>query len=178
MMASALPGRSDRSEQLNGRPLRSALLAVIVLGLLLSGVVAGGCTTTTHVLEGSSALWPAPILGVVVDRTMQIVHIVPGSAAEQDGLLVGDVLASVAGTPVSTPAQARDLALREIQEQSRPPTPGQTPRVDRRPILLGVRRNGQVVVLAVTPRPPGAPPASTVRSLATPTPVPFEMTYF
>lgn len=104
------------------------------------------------------ALEPAPVLGVVVNRKMQVVYVEKGGAADKGGLQEGDILKIVNSKSVSQPNAARE-AFYSINSS--------------RKSTLIILRGGQEITLEIRP----APPPSRAGQ-ATPTPVPQDMTYF
>ena len=48
------------------------------------------------------ALYPEPVLGIVIDSDGKILHVEPGSAAERAGLVSGDILISIDSISVNS----------------------------------------------------------------------------
>lgn len=123
-------------------------------------------TDTTDVNPGDDetpvaifASYPAAVLGIVVAETGEIVYVEPGSAAEQAGLLAGDILEVI-----------NDISVVANRENVRSIIRG-TPK--DQVLVLRLKRNGKAMMLNVTPTPPIPRPG-----MATPTPVLFPLDYF
>lgn len=104
------------------------------------------------------ALEPAPVLGIVVDRNMQVVHVEKGSAAEKGGIKKGDILKGVNSKIVTQPNAARE-AFYSINSSQKS--------------RLVILRDGKELTLEIRPAAP-----ATNAGQQTPTPVPQDMTYF
>lgn len=104
------------------------------------------------------ALEPAPVLGIVVDRKMQVVHVEKGGAAEKGGIKKGDILKEVNSKNVTQPNAARE-AFYSINSSQKS--------------KLVILRDGKVITLEIRPAAPAANSGQ-----RTPTPVPQDMTYF
>lgn len=104
--------------------------------------------------KGAPGSYPAPALGVTIDGNFQVLDIKKGSAAEQAGIQIGDVLLSLNGKT--------DLPLGEWNEIHARMEVGQEYEVT-------VQRGDETITLTVIARrdPPAAIPPGT-----TPTPIP------
>lgn len=101
---------------------------------------------------------PAPVLGVVVDTQMIVLHVEPGSAAAIAAVQIGDVLETLDGISIAASIAQVKARIREAQPN--------------RPLSLKLRRGGQLVQVDIVPMPP-RPQAGQ----ATPTPVVDPNTY-
>ena len=106
----------------------------------------------------------APQLGIVLDKNMLIVEVVPGSAAEQAGLHTEDVLEALDNTTVTSPTDAMQVTRQAIARLGTP-APEQT-------LSLAFRRGQTHTSIQVRPAPPKDRPGQ-----ATPTPVPSDYDY-
>ena len=85
---------------------------LVLLGLLLVGILALGPIATLAQGPTESPPAPPPRLGVVVspaDSGLRVERVLPGSPAEEAGVLEGDVIAAANGSPVPNPAQLREM---------------------------------------------------------------------
>lgn len=103
-----------------------------------------------------TALYGAPVLGIVSDTQLQIRDIEPGSAAEQAGLQRGDVIVALGQQVTTSPEQLRRAMIALAQQQA---------------AEITFRRDGAERRVRITPTAPRP-------SSATPTPVPVNMYYF
>lgn len=98
--------------------MKRPIASLLVLALIGCGVTACGSAqtppqsafpgATIATLAGEAAA--APVLGVVIDDTNRILHVEPGSAADQAGFHINDILVSVDGVSFqSQQAQAKEL---------------------------------------------------------------------
>ncbi len=103
-------------------------------------------------------LEPAPVLGIVVDRNMQIVYVEKGSATEKGGIKKGDILKGLNSKSVTQPNAAREAfySLNPSQKSK-----------------LVILRDGKEMTLEIRPAKPIARAGQ-----AMPTPAPPEMTSF
>ena len=63
------------------------------------------------------ALYPEPVLGIVIDSDGKILHVEPGSAAERAGLVSGDILISIDSISVNSERdKVRDLIRSNTEE--------------------------------------------------------------
>lgn len=104
------------------------------------------------------ALAPGPTLGVVIDRSMRVVDIESGSAAEKAGIQRGDVIEALDNSPLASPADAARLIRQSSIGQG---------------VAVTLRRGSQALTVRVimeqrTPHP----------NQPTPTPVPSTEQYF
>src|SRR5687768_8362866 len=114
--------------------------------LVASGLVMSAMLSCA--LQGD---YPAPALGVVVDRTRTVVAVLPDGAGEKAGVQVGDVLEALNGTPLARIAEWRTEVSRIERGQE---------------FDLTVQRAGQSVTLRGTSR---LPPAANLAPGVTPT---------
>lgn len=128
---------------------RGSLLVIFLIGVWITGC-GGPNSISSQPIE--SASMPAPVLGIVVDQNMAVLHVEPGSAAEKIGIQRGDLIEAVEGMVVAT---NRDTVRQAIRTAKR----GQK-------LLLKVRRAGVEVMFEVVPSSPVARP-----NQLTPTPV-------
>src|SRR3990172_1096232 len=85
---------------------------LVLLGLLLVGILALGPIAPLAQGPTESPPAPPPRLGVVVspaDSGLRVERVLPGSPAEEAGVLEGDVIAAANGSPVPNPAQLREM---------------------------------------------------------------------
>lgn len=101
--------------------------------------------------EHISVLMPTPVLGIVIDKDMRIVHVEAKGAAERAGIQKGDIVEVLDGTLATT---QRELVRQIIQEARA----GQQH-------TIRVKRAGKSVDMLIVPAPP------VPNSQATPTPV-------
>ncbi|WEK13948.1 MAG: M50 family metallopeptidase [Candidatus Microbacterium phytovorans] len=112
-----------------GGPLMNFLLAIVLLTIVLSGI--GLQTATTTIASVNECVLPAGSTQTACTADD------PASPAAEAGILPGDVLVSVAGTPVSTFAEASIIIQAAADET----------------IPVVVDRDGEQVTLSVTPMP-------------------------
>jgi predicted metalloprotease with PDZ domain len=63
------------------------------------------------------ALYPEPVLGIVIDSDGKILHVEPGSAAERAGLVSSDILISIDSISVNSERdKVRDLIRSNTEE--------------------------------------------------------------
>lgn len=123
----------------------------------------------TEFFTSSTIIWANPVLGVVIDEQMTVIDVDAKSAAEVAGILKGDVLISVDG-----------ISFMDDKEKIRQllwayPSDGEAAyerlaagkEWENTPHQLQLQRDGQVVDLAIIPRPN--------LSEVAPTPVPVEL---
>lgn len=91
---------------------------------------------TVVMLDG---LEPAPVVGVVVDGNMSIVHVEPQSNAEKAGLSIGDTLLAV-----------NEIAIENNSRIAKAVVQGTLP---NEAVVFQVRRNGRIVDISVIMRP-------------------------
>ncbi len=125
------------------QPPVPAPVLIVMLGLL----VIPGCA-----LQGD---YPAPALGVLVDASLTVVEVLPGSAAERAGVQVGDVLVALNASAYANVDDWR----------------AEVSRIDvGHDYNLEIRRGSQAMTLKVTSaRPPWPGPTSGVAPTAVPT---------
>ena len=112
----------------------------------------------SEIMTETYVLVAAPELGIVTDEKLSIIRIEPGSAAEQAGLQLGDMLESIQGIPVIS-AEDRLKAKQMIWSSSA----GEQ-------LQLTVIRNGETLDLLFTPLPPPFYPSETQNPEQEPTP--------
>lgn len=112
-----------------GGPVMNFLLAIVLLTIVLSGI--GLQTATTTIASVNECVLPAGSTQTACTADD------PASPAAEAGILPGDVLVSVAGTPVSTFAEASIIIQAAADET----------------IPVVVDRGGEQVTLSVTPMP-------------------------
>ncbi len=130
------------------------MLTQLLMGLALV-TFATGCTARA---SQGTGIYPAPVLGVVVDQNLRVVDVEAGSAADQAGIRRGDVIKMLENVPVAAP----DEAARVIRQA----------RVGQKLAISVGRDNMEITLEAHLARPvarPGQP---------TPTPVPADEYYF
>ena len=110
-----------------GGPFMNLVLAIVLLTIVMSGI--GLQTATTTVAAVSECVLPAGT------TQTECTDSDPASPAADAGVRPGDVILSVAGTPVSTFAEASTIIQAAPNEQ----------------LPLVVERNGQTLTLDVTP---------------------------
>jgi S1-C subfamily serine protease len=128
---------------------RGSLLVVFLLGIWIAGCD-GANSTSSHPIGDASM--PAPVLGIVVDQSMIVLHVEPGSAAEQIGIQRGDLIDAVEGIVVATNREAVRDTIRMAKANQK--------------LHLKIRRSGMELALEVVPSSPAARP-----NQPTPTPV-------
>ena len=148
---------------------KQSLLLVTILLLAASAASVGGCTqlpaseTTTTMV---SALYPAPILGVVIDNDRMVVDIIPNSAADKAGVQRGDVILKVNDITITDRKQPRSMVL-EIGRNR--------PVDDPATLKLVLQRGGREIVMQVRLEiPPQRPSATKVPR----TRIPDDKTFF
>ena len=63
------------------------------------------------------ALFPQPVLGIVIDNDGKILYVEPGSASERAGLVSGDILISIDGVSVTSERdKVRELIRSNTEE--------------------------------------------------------------
>jgi membrane-associated protease RseP (regulator of RpoE activity) len=139
----------------------SAMARVCVLGgavaLAIALVFGFGAADSGPPLVLQTQMFRAPVLGVVVDDTLQILDVDEGGVAARAGLQRGDVISGLGDQAPASPAAAKQL-FASFQE-------GAT-------VSIAVRRAGQQRTVPVqVMRPTGRPGAPT------PTPVPQPLMY-
>jgi hypothetical protein len=82
----------------------------------------------------------APVLGVVVDKDMKVLHIEAESAAEQAGIQVGDILEMIEDVRFATERRKAKEIIGHNQNQQ--------------PLDLKLKRNNQDLVIKVIPTAP------------------------
>lgn len=116
---------------------------------------------TEQLLQGTlSVLFPAPVLGVVIDGDMRVLDIEAASAAATAGVQVGDQLATLDGIPL-------DSQIQSVKEYIG------TARADQA-MRLVVRRGADTIELTVmpfSPHPPRDPRLQPGQIVPTTTPV-------
>lgn len=142
------------------RLLVMLLIAMLALSLLTFCAASPAPSITPQSPTNSITFidYAAPELGIVVDASLQIVQVVPGSAAEQGGLQKGDVVKMVNDIKIIHPSNARRAF------HARQPSTKTT---------LIILRGAKEIILEILPAPPGGSPGA-----STSTPVPADMTYF
>lgn len=78
---------------------RIAVIVLVTLGVSMP--IIAGCVGISQETSGS---FVAPLIGVIANENLQIVEIIPGSAAEKAGLQVGDILLDLTWIPSDAPA--------------------------------------------------------------------------
>ena len=144
-------------------------LRVLLVTVLMAAMLAAGCTTPPptqvpaptntpqeEVAAPSMVDFPARVLGIVVDQDMRVLHVESGSAADQAGLHVGDVLETLNGVPFSDNAERVKELIRSTER-----------------VQVTFQRSGENMTLEIIPAPPPGRP-----NLPTPTPVPPSQDYF
>lgn len=94
---------------LSGLEVRDAVQAATGDSISLAVVREGQAMEVTPQLPAAVAEGEQNRLGLVVGNGVVVAEVTPGSAAEQAGLLTGDVIAAVDGTPVQTGTQVRQI---------------------------------------------------------------------
>jgi S1-C subfamily serine protease len=108
--------------------------------------------------EGLSPLAPLPVIGIVIDDTMTVLYVEPGSGAQAAGILAGDVIRDINGLELAQNIQAAKNAIGSAQ-------PGQK-------IEVRGESAGQPFAVEVEPRAPQlAAPLSQENPPPTGTPV-------
>ena len=108
----------------------------------------------------------APEFGVVVDRSMRVVDLVKGGAAELAGIQRGDVILQIDGTRLTSSVQARQVAMELLTSH-----PGKA-------VSVAIDRGGQSVLLQVLPASQADGGDSRDNPVPTVTPVLDPFTYF
>lgn len=150
------------------------LLSGLALGLLLLAILGFGLAarvpppevagnTPPLIAESPSAVREAsreaPVLGVVVDARLRVLHVETGSAAEEAGIRAGDVLVSLGSTSLTGPGAGKGLVWQAMRA-------GQT-------MNVALVRDGRSLAVTAQPRPP-----KRWRGMPTPTFVPYDQYYF
>jgi hypothetical protein len=162
----------DRHEE-EPMPRRLAIKLRGMLVSLLTGALVVSCIGGP--ISGSAAC-AAPTLGLVTDDRLQVIEVMPGSAAEQAGVEAGDVLLDLTWIPSDEPMQlCNDVIYVDASGSPLPEPPNVVqPAVKDRiehatvpftarerirgltdysvPLSLRVQRNGQVMTLTIVPR--------------------------
>lgn len=111
--------------------------AVVVAGVVMNLVLAWALFTAGFVFGLPSVVENGvEATAIVSDRTVSIVDIVPGSAAEIGGMEIGDRLLTIDGVAYETGSAARDALV---------------PHADDTPLAIMVARKGETQTLAITP---------------------------
>jgi S1-C subfamily serine protease len=169
----------------------------VILGLLLMGFLAGcgspggpatepkATTPGTQTIPNTSeteapapatatsytdlqTLSPGPEFGITVDPNLKVVDIVPGEGADKAGVEVGDVLAALNGTALTSTTQAQQIVLNHIATAV---DSGQA-------LTLTVNRNGKAVNLPIRATPPIDRGGRPDKPLPTFTPLPAGYGYY
>lgn len=94
-----------------------------------------GRDTTLSLSPEMNSRFGIALTGIVGEWEVRVHKVMPGRAAEQAGLRPGDVIESVDGTPVPTPAALVDMIHGS----------------EGRPLAFGVRRGDEILALTVSP---------------------------
>lgn len=122
--------------------------------MVLVALVIAACTGTSPYGETTHASYVAPQLGIVTDGDLQVIEIRAGSAADEAGVQVGDVLLDLTWIPSDVPLSRPDASDIVYLPNSPLPLPSGVTVTDGQPLTTVV---GGVVVpagVAVTPIPP------------------------
>ena len=79
----------------------SLLFIFLVTGCVSQNVTNDNQDSSEETRIVDYALFPQPVLGIVIDSEGKILHVEPGSAAEIAGLVSGDILISIDGISVN-----------------------------------------------------------------------------
>lgn len=111
--------------------------AVVIAGVVMNLVLAWALFTTGFLFGLPAVVEDGVEAGVAVtDRAINIVDVLPGSAADTAGLKVGDRVLTIDGTAYDAGQAARDALV---------------PHADGTPISVMVAQGGETKTLAVTP---------------------------
>lgn len=162
--------RYATSQEQHHRISRHGIAVGSLVGIMLAlslGACASGATssangrptaTTTTRQFADYGVRAAPVLGLVVDKRLQVVDVDPGGAGEQAGVQRGDVLLAIDGVTIASTAGAKQLVTQAFAK-------GQG-------VQVVVVRAGRQLTLT------GAPANRTTRTgQPTPTAVPAGMGY-
>ena len=105
---------------------KKKIYTLIETSLLIIFLVTGGVSqnSTKNIPDQSEetkivayALYPEPVLGIVIDSDGKILHVEPGSAAERAGLVSSDILISIDSISVNSERdKVRDLIRSNTEE--------------------------------------------------------------
>ena len=111
--------------------------AVVVAGVVMNLVLAWGLFTVGFAFGLPAVVEESVETGAVVsDRTISVVDILPGSAADLSGMQLGDRLLMIDGVLYTSGTEARDALV---------------PNGDGAPIAITLARHGETQTLSVTP---------------------------
>ncbi len=111
--------------------------AVVVAGVVMNLVLAWGLFTAGFAFGLPSVVEGDVETGAVVsDRTISVVDILPGSAADLSGMQLGDRLLAIDGISYTSGTEARDALA---------------PNSDGSPLTITVARHGETQTMTVTP---------------------------
>ena len=83
------------------------------------------------------ALFPQPVLGIVIDNDGKILYVEPGSASERAGLVSGDILISIDGVSVTSERDKVREVIRSNTEEMK--------------MEIQYQRGENVIVTQITP---------------------------
>jgi len=145
-----------RIKKISGTRLKLEAYLLSFTALVLTAVVTACMASAVEVADVPEATYPANNLGVVVDENSAVLHIEPGSAAEEADLQVGDTLIALDGVQFQpNPDEVKEIIRSREQAQ------------------LRVRRDGEEIEIEIVPAPPPPRP-----DMPTPTPVMPPQNYF
>ncbi len=144
------------------------LAAILVIALVLNSTrnsagVPAAASATVHSGVAREPVREAPVLGVVVDSKMRVLHVEAGGAAEGVGIRAGDVLVSLGGTALTEPGAGKSLIWQALRS-----APSSSVAL---PVVL--TRNGQPLTVTAQLKPP-----KRWSGMPTPTAVPYDEYYF
>jgi S1-C subfamily serine protease len=113
-------------------------------------------------------LSPGSEFGITVDPSLKVVDIVPGEGADKAGVKLGDVLAALNGTALTSTEQAQQVVLNRI------PTAVDSGQA----LTLTVNRGGKAVNLPIHATPPIDRGGRPDKPLPTFTPLPAGYGYY
>ena len=179
-------------------PLKARVL--IALLAIFTIILTTGCVRQLEPTGMASGSCPAPTLGIIVDDNLQVLGVVPNSAAESAGVLVGDVLVDLTWIKLEPQPGCNDVGMVDasasplpmptsmIVEVEQPPHPTEpVPFTDRTTISemmqygatmrLRLLRAGVAVEVIITPTVPRPQPQAPGTLMPTPTPIPVPNDY-
>lgn len=116
------------------------VLSALVLALGIAVAVTFVNSTTWGELRSRlTGVYPAPSLGMTLDRELKVIGLVPGSAAESKGVRIGDVVYAVNREPISSASRVLQILEREQNAAS---------------VRLGLVRHKNKLDVIVQPVPP------------------------
>lgn len=133
---------------------------LMVIGLLVAVILGVSAIVTLalpHDLVETTTCMAAPVLGIVIDRDLQVLDVEADSGAAKAGIKRGDVLTAHAGKTVITVADfVQEFHSSDLSQ----------------PRAITIRRDGKGMSLTVTPR-----AIQGARGAQTQTPVPPDQQY-